>query len=408
MHDPSQAVVIVSAVRTPVGKFMGSLSSLTATELGAHVVREAVARAAIDPASVDECVMGCVLTAGLGQNPARQAALRGGLNDSVSAMTLNMVCGSGLKAVALAVQSIATGNSEIVVAGGMESMSNAPYLLPHARKGFRMGDSAAVDSMIRDGLWCACEDTHMGISAEHVAERYAITREEQNAYAVASHARAALAQREGRFAVEIASITLPASSSSSNRGATPTVVSHDESIREEALDDPRAALDRLSALRPAFKSGGSVTAGNAPGVNDAAAAVVVMSSVRAASLGVAPLVTIRAQASSGIAPKWVLLAPIEGVRRVLDRAGWSMESVDLFELNEAFSVQALAVQRELGIPSDRLNVNGGAVAIGHPIGASGARILVTLIHEMVRRDVHRGVAALCLGGGNSVALAVER
>jgi acetyl-CoA C-acetyltransferase len=408
MHDPSQAVVIVSAVRTPVGKFMGSLSSLTATELGAHVVREAVARAAIDPASVDECVMGCVLTAGLGQNAARQAALRGGLNDSVSAMTLNMVCGSGLKAVALAVQSIATGNSEIVVAGGMESMSNAPYLLPHARKGFRMGDSAAVDSMIRDGLWCACEDTHMGISAEHVAERYAITREEQNAYAVASHARAALAQREGRFAVEIASITLPASSSSSNRGATPTVVSHDESIREEALDDPRAALDRLSALRPAFKSGGSVTAGNAPGVNDAAAAVVVMSSVRAASLGVAPLVTIRAQASSGIAPKWVLLAPIEGVRRVLDRAGWSMESVDLFELNEAFSVQALAVQRELGIPSDRLNVNGGAVAIGHPIGASGARILVTLIHEMVRRDVHRGVAALCLGGGNSVALAVER
>jgi acetyl-CoA C-acetyltransferase len=408
MHDPSQAVVIVSAVRTPVGKFMGSLSSLTATELGAHVVREAVARAAIDPASVDECVMGCVLTAGLGQNPARQAALRGGLNDSVSAMTLNMVCGSGLKAVALAVQSIATGNSEIVVAGGMESMSNAPYLLPHARKGFRMGDSAAVDSMIRDGLWCACEDTHMGISAEHVAERYAITREEQNAYAVASHARAALAQREGRSAVEIASITLPASSSSSNRGATPTVVSHDESIREEALDDPRAALDRLSALRPAFKSGGSVTAGNAPGVNDAAAAVVVMSSVRAASLGVAPLVTIRAQASSGIAPKWVLLAPIEGVRRVLDRAGWSMESVDLFELNEAFSVQALAVQRELGIPSDRLNVNGGAVAIGHPIGASGARILVTLIHEMVRRDVHRGVAALCLGGGNSVALAVER
>jgi acetyl-CoA C-acetyltransferase len=372
MHDPSQAVVIVSAVRTPVGKFMGSLSSLTATELGAHVVREAVARAAIDPASVDECVMGCVLTAGLGQNAARQAALRGGLNDSVSAMTLNMVCGSGLKAVALAVQSIATGNSEIVVAGGMESMSNAPYLLPHARKGFRMGDSAAVDSMIRDGLWCACEDTHMGISAEHVAERYAITREEQNAYAVASHARAALAQREGRFAVEIASITLPASSSSSNRGATPTVVSHDESIREEALDDPRAALNRLSALRPAFKSGGSVTAGNAPGVNDAAAAVVVMSSVRAASLGVAPLVTIRAQASSGIAPKWVLLAPIEGVRRVLDRAGWSMESVDLFELNEAFSVQALAVQRELGIPPDRLNVNGGAVAIGHPIGASRA------------------------------------
>jgi acetyl-CoA C-acetyltransferase len=408
MHDPSHDAVIVSAVRTPVGKFQGALSSLTAIELGAHVVREAVVRAAIDPSAVDECLMGCVLAAGLGQNPARQAALSGGLSDSVAAMTLNMVCGSGLKAVALAAQSIATGNSEIVVAGGMESMSNAPYLLPHARRGFRMGDSAAIDSMIRDGLWCACEDAHMGISAEHVAGKFSITRAEQDAYALASHARAALAQREGRFAVEIAPVTLPGPSASSNRNAAPSVVHHDESIRDEALDDPSAALARLSALRPAFKSDGTVTAGNAPGVNDAAAAVVVMSSARAASLGLQPLVTIRAQATSGIAPKWVMLAPVEGVRSVLARAGWGIESVDLFELNEAFSVQALAVQRELALPSNRLNVNGGAVAIGHPIGASGARILVTLIHEMIRRDMHRGVAALCLGGGNSVALAIER
>jgi acetyl-CoA C-acetyltransferase len=407
MRDPSHAVVIVSAVRSPVGKFQGALSSLTATELGAHVVREAVVRARIDPASVDECLMGCVLAAGLGQNPARQAALRGGLSDSVSAMTLNMVCGSGLKTVALAAQSVATGNAEIVVAGGMESMSNSPYLLPNARRGFRMGDSAAIDSMIRDGLWCACEDTHMGISAERVATHYAITRQQQDDYALRSHARAAAAQREGRFAVEIAPVTLPAASSI-HPNQLPEIVSSDESIRTEALDNPTAALGRLSALRPAFDSNGTVTAGNAPGVNDAAAALVVMSAERAASLGLNPLVTIRAQATSGIDPKWVMLAPIEGVRRVLTSAGWTIDSVDLFELNEAFSVQAIAVMRELGLSADRVNVNGGAVAIGHPIGASGARILVTLIHEMIRRDVHRGVAALCLGGGNSVALAIER
>jgi acetyl-CoA C-acetyltransferase len=408
MHDESQAIVVVSAARTPVGKFQGALSSFSATELGALAVREAVARAAIDTSSVDECLMGCVLAAGLGQNPARQAALRAGLNDSVSAMTLNMVCGSGLKAVALAAQSIATGNASIVVAGGMESMSNAPYLLPQARKGFRLGDSIAVDSMIRDGLWCACEDAHMGIAAEAVAEKFSIARAEQDAYALQSHARAALAQREGRFAVEIASVTLPASRSTRNRNSTPTILSRDESIRDEALDDPTAALAALAGLRPAFKTEGTVTAGNAPGVNDAAAAVVVMSSARAASLGLKPLATIRAQATTGIAPKWVMLAPVEGVRKVLARAGWAIDSVDLFELNEAFSVQALAVMSELGLTPARVNVNGGAVAIGHPIGASGARILVTLIHEMIRRDVHRGIAALCLGGGNSVALAIER
>jgi acetyl-CoA C-acetyltransferase len=404
MHDESQQIVIVSAARTPVGKFQGALSAFSATELGALAVRAAVTRAALDPKQVDECLMGCVLAAGLGQNPARQAALRGGLDDSVSAMTLNMVCGSGLKAVALAAQSIAIGNSDIVVAGGMESMSNAPYLLPQARKGFRLGDSVAVDSMIRDGLWCASEDWHMGMTAELVADKYSIPRAEQDAYALESHRRAAEATRAGRFTVEIASVTLPAA----KKNVAPVVLSRDESIRDEAIDDPTAALAALTALRPAFKPDGTVTAGNAPGVNDAAAAVVVMSAARARALGLTPLATIRAQATSGIAPKWVMLAPITGVRKVLDRAGWPISSVDLFELNEAFSVQALAVMRELSLTADRVNVNGGSVAIGHPIGASGARILVTLIHEMIRRDVHRGVAALCLGGGNSVALAVER
>ena len=402
MQDESQEIVIVSAARTPVGKFQGALSSFSATELGALAVREAVSRAAIDPASVDECLMGCVLAAGLGQNPARQAALCGGLADTVSAITLNMVCGSGLKAVALAAQSIATGNAGIAVAGGMESMSNAPYLLPQARKGFRMGDSIAVDSMIRDGLWCACEDFHMGMTAELVAERFSITRAQQDAYALESHRRATIAQREGRFAVEIASVTLPTSSSARKSDAAPAIFSHDESVREDA------SLEALSALRPAFKPDGTVTAGNAPGVNDAAAAVIVMSAARASSLGLKPLATIRAQATSGVAPKWVMMAPVTGVQKVLARAGWSSDSVDLFELNEAFGVQAIAVMRELGVSADRVNVNGGAVAIGHPIGASGARILVTLIHEMIRRDVHRGVAALCLGGGNSVALAIER
>jgi acetyl-CoA C-acetyltransferase len=408
MHDESHAVVLVSAARTPVGKFQGALSSLAATDLGAQVVRAAVTRAGIDPASVDECLMGCVLTAGLGQNPARQAALRGGLADSVSATTLDMVCGSGLKAVALAAQSIATGNAEIVVAGGMESMSNAPYLLPAARTGLRIGNSTAVDSMIHDGLWCATEDEHMGLAAERVAEKYSITRAEQDAYALESHRRAALAQRDGRFAVEIASVTLPAPSSSRRSDTTPAVFSRDECIRDAALDHPAAALAALAALRPAFQPDGTVTAGNAPGVNDAAAAVVVMSAARAASLSLTPLATIRAQATSGIAPRWVMMAPVEGVRKLLARAGWTIDSVDLFELNEAFSVQAIAVMRELGVSPARTNVNGGAVAIGHPIGASGARILVTLIHEMIRRDVHRGVAALCLGGGNSVALAIER
>jgi acetyl-CoA C-acetyltransferase len=389
-------IVIVSAVRTPVGKFQGAFSDLSATQLGAIAVREAVKRAAIDPALVDECIMGNVVSAGLGQNPARQAALNGGLPPEISAMTINKVCGSGLKAVALAAQSIQTGNAEIVVAGGMESMTNAPYLLPQGRSGFRMGHAAVVDSMVHDGLWDAFNNYHMGITAENVAEKYSITREEQDEYALNSHRKAAEAWKECRFASQVVSVEIP------KKKGPPVVVERDESIREDA------SLEALRALKPAFKKDGTVTAGNAPGVNDAAAALVVMSAKKAAELGLTPLVRVRAQASSGIDPKWVMMAPVTGVQKVLARAGWSADSVDLFELNEAFAVQAIAVTRELGIPFDKVNVNGGAVAIGHPIGASGARVLVTLIYEMIRRDVHRGVAALCLGGGNSVALAVER
>jgi acetyl-CoA C-acetyltransferase len=391
-------VVIVSAVRTPVGKFQGALSGMSAVQLGAVVVREAARRTGIDAGSVDECIMGCVLPAGLGQNPARQAALQGGLSDTVAAMTINMVCGSGLKAVALAAQSVMTGAAEIVVAGGMESMSNAPYLLPQARKGLRMGDSMVVDSMVYDGLWCACEGWHMGMTGELVAEKHGITRKQQDAYALESHRRASAAWREGRFDAEVVPVTLPPK----KKGEESVVFSRDESVREDA------SLEALAALRPAFKEGGTVTAGNAPGVNDAAAAVVVMSAARAKQLGLKPMVTIKAQAMSGVAPRWVMLAPVIGVERVLERAGWNKDEVDLFELNEAFSVQALGVTKELGIGLERVNVNGGAVALGHPIGASGARVLVTLIYEMMRRDAKKGVAALCLGGGNSVALAVER
>jgi acetyl-CoA C-acetyltransferase len=387
-------VAIVSAVRTPVGKFLGALSDLGAVDLGAIAVREAVRRAALAPETIDECIMGCVLPAGLGQNPARQTALCGGLADTVSALTINMVCGSGLKAVALAAQAILTGSSEIVVAGGMESMSSAPYLLPQARKGLRLGEAKVVDSVIKDGLWCAHGNIHMGMTGELVAEAYSLTREMQDRYAVESHRRAAAAWNEGRFTAETIPVPTPT--------RTPAELRRDESVRDNA------SFEALAKLSPAFKPDGTVTAGNAPGMNDGAAAVVLMSSERARQLGLKPMVIIRAQATSGIAPKWVMLAPIAGVRNVLARAGWSVSDVDLFELNEAFAVQALAVTGELGISLDKVNVNGGAVAIGHPIGASGARILVTLIHEMMRRDAKKGVAALCLGGGNSVALAVER
>jgi acetyl-CoA C-acetyltransferase len=389
-------VVIVSAVRTAVGKFQGTLAELSATQLGAIVVRAAVARAGVAAETVDECIMGCVLPAGLGQNPARQAALNGGLSDNVAALTINMVCGSGLKAVALGAQAIALGDAEIVVAGGMESMTNAPYLLPNARRGYRMGDGKLVDSMVKDGLWCACDDQHMGMTGELVAEKHGITREQQDAYALESHRRAIAAQREGRFAAEIVPVEVPG-----RKGAV-TVFDRDESVREDST------LESLAALKPAFQKDGTVTAGNAPGVNDAAAAVLLMSAEKAAELGLRPLVTIKAQAMSGVAPKWVMLAPVIGVQNVLKKAGWNKDEVELYELNEAFSVQALGVTKELGLDLAKVNVNGGAVAIGHPIGASGARVLVTLIHEMVRSDAKKGVAALCLGGGNSVALAVER
>ncbi|HTV07393.1 MAG TPA: acetyl-CoA C-acetyltransferase [Acidobacteriaceae bacterium] len=391
-------IVIVAAARTPVGKFQGALAGLRATELGAIAVREAVRRAGIDAASVDECIMGNVVSAGLGQNPARQAALYGGLPPEVSAMTINKVCGSGLKAVALAAQSVLTGNAEIVVAGGMESMTNAPYLLPQGRSGFRMGNSMVVDSMVHDGLWDVYNDYHMGVTGENVAEKYRITREEQDEYALNSHRKAAAARREGRFAAEIVPVEILAK----KKGQVATVVDADESVREDA------SLEALRALKPAFKKDGTVTAGNAPGVNDAGAALVVMTAAKAKALGLKPMVRIVAQATSGVDPKWVMMAPVTGVRKVLERTGWSADSVNLYELNEAFSVQAIAVTRELGIPLDKVNVNGGAVAIGHPIGASGARVLITLIYEMMRRDAKRGVAALCLGGGNSVALAVAR
>jgi acetyl-CoA C-acetyltransferase len=389
------APVILSAVRLPTGKFQGQLRAFQAPELGAMVVREAVCRARIDPHEVDECIMGNVLSAGLGQNPARQAALRGGLTEGVAGLTINKVCGSGLKAVMLAAQGIQTGDIQLAVAGGMESMSNAPYLVPRVRDGVRMGHGQVVDLMIHDGLWCAFEQCHMGISAEVVAEQYAVSREEQDRFAAESHRKAWAATEAGRFRDEILSVSLP------QKSGAPTVVRQDEAIRSDST------VDALSKLKPAFKANGSVTAGNAPGVNDGAAAVVVTSEHRAQQLGRAPLARIVAQATSGLPPKLVLMTPVESVRKVTAKAGWNLQDVDLFEINEAFSAQMVAVQKELGIDPSRVNVNGGAVALGHPIGASGARVLTTLIYELRRRGARRGIAALCLGGGNGVALAVE-
>jgi acetyl-CoA C-acetyltransferase len=391
-------VVILSGCRTPVGKFQGSLSDFSAPQLGAIAVREAVKRAGLNSEQIDECIMGNVITAGLGQNPARQAAIFGGLSPATGAMTINKVCGSGLKSVALAAQAVQTGNSSIVVAGGMESMTNAPYLLPQARKGYRLGNAQIVDSMVHDGLWDIYNDYHMGITGENVAEKYGITREEQDEFAVNSHRKAVSAIRECRFKSQIVPVEIPAK----KKGAPPTIFDKDESPREDTT------IEVLRALKPAFKKDGTVTAGNAPGVNDGAAAVVVTSATRAKDLGAQPMVRIVAQATSGVESKWVMMAPVGAVRQIWEKTGWKNEDVDLYELNEAFSVQALGVMRELGLNPDKVNVNGGAVALGHPIGASGARVLVTLIYEMIRRDVKRGIAALCLGGGNAVALAVER
>ena len=391
MHEP----VIVSAVRTPTGKFLGALKHLTAAELGALVVREAVARAGVDPAVVDECIMGNVIQAGNGQNPARQAALNGGLTDRVAAMTINKVCGSGLKAVMLAAQGIATGDIEVAVAGGMESMSNAPYLMPRVREGLRMGNAQILDAMITDGLWCAFENCHMGVSGEVVAETYGVTRTEQDEYAACSHRKAAAATRQGWFREEILPISVP------QPKGPPIVVDTDEPVR------PDTTVEALGALKPAFKKDGSVTAGNAPGVNDGAAALVVMSAEKARALQVRPMARIVAQATSGLPPRLVMMTPVEAVRKVAAKIGWKLDEVDLFEINEAFAVQLVAVMRELGIDPARVNVHGGAVALGHPIGASGARVLTTLLYAMRRRRARRGIAALCLGGGNGVACAVE-
>jgi acetyl-CoA C-acetyltransferase len=388
--------VIVSAVRTPTGKFLGALKDFTAPELGALVVREAVSRAGIEPDAVDECLMGNVIQAGVGQNPARQAALKGGLEPAVAALTINKVCGSGLKAVMLAAQGIATGDIDVAVAGGMESMSNAPYILPRVREGLRMGNGTVVDTMIADGLWCAFDNCHMGLSGEHVAETYHVSRAEQDRYAAESHRRAAHATGQGWFKDEILPISVP------QKKGPPVLLDRDEPIR------PDTSETSLSALKPAFKKDGTVTAGNAPGVNDAAAAVVVMAADVATARGLTPLARIVGQATSGLAPKLVMMTPVEAVRKVAAKVGWNLADVDLFEINEAFSVQLVAVMRELGVDPARVNVNGGAVALGHPIGASGARVLTTLLYEMKRRDVRRGIASLCLGGGNGVALAIER
>ncbi len=391
-----QDAVIVSAVRTTTGKFLGALKDLRAPELGAIVVREAVRRAGIDPAAVDECIMGNVVSAGVGQAPARQAALRGGLADHVAALTVNKVCGSGLKAVMLAQQAIATGDIEIAVAGGMESMSNAPYLLPGALEGLRMGNAQLVDSMIHEGLWCAFEQWHMGNAGELIASECNIGRAAQDEFAFNSHRKAAAAEAEGRFKAEIIPVTIP------QKKGDPIVVSRDESVRADT------SVAALGALKPAFKKDGTVTAGNAPPVNDGAAALVVMSSARAAQLGLTPLARIVGQATSGLAPKYLLMTPVEAVRKVAQKTGWKLEDVDLLEINEAFSVQLIAVLQQLGINPDKVNVNGGAVALGHPIGASGARILTTLLYALQDRGLKRGIASLCLGGGNGVALAVER
>ncbi|HKR29630.1 MAG TPA: acetyl-CoA C-acetyltransferase [Terriglobales bacterium] len=393
-----EEVVIVSAVRTPIAKFQGALTDFTAPQLGAMVVKEAVKRANLDPTRVDECIMGNVISAGLGQNPARQAALNGGLPPEVAALTINKVCGSGLKAVGLAAQAIQTGNAEILVAGGMESMTNAPYLLPQARKGYRLGNSQIIDSMVNDGLWDVYNNYHMGMTGENVAEKYGINREQQDEFAVNSHRKAVQAWKECRFKSQVMPVEIPAR----KKGEPPIIFDKDEGPREDTT------AETLRALKPAFKKDGSVTAGNASTINDGAAAVVVMSARKARQLGLQPMARIVGQATSGVDPKWVMMAPVDGIRNLWKKTGWKADEVDLYEINEAFSVQSVAVVRELGIDMDKVNVNGGAVALGHPIGASGARVLVTLLYELIRRNGHKGIAALCLGGGNSVAMAIER
>lgn len=391
-----QEVVIVSAVRTAIGSFQGSLKGVKATTLGATVIKEAIARAGIDKDLVNEVIMGNVLQAGLGQNPARQAALEAGLDVSIPALTINKVCGSGLKAIHLASQAIVAGDADVIVAGGFENMSQAPYILPKAREGFRMGNSQVVDSMVQDGLWCAMNDYHMGITAENLCEAYNITREEQDAFAARSQERAAEAIKAGKFKEEIVPVIIP------QRKGDPVIFDQDEYVK------PGTTTEMLGVLRPAFKKDGSVTAGNASGINDGAAAVVVMSKQLALELGITPMATIVANASAGVDPAVMGTGPVSAVNKALAKANVTLENIDLIEANEAFAAQSIAVDRELSFNHDRLNVNGGAIALGHPIGASGARVFVTLLHEMQKRDAKMGLATLCIGGGQGVATIVSR
>jgi acetyl-CoA C-acetyltransferase len=391
-----QDVVIVAATRTAVGSFQGSLANVPAVELGAQVIRALLEQTGVDPAQVDEVILGQVLTAGAGQNPARQAAIRAGLPHEVPALTLNKVCGSGLKAVQLAVQAIRCGDAEIVVAGGMENMSLAPYVLPKVRTGLRLGHAELVDTMISDGLWDAFNDYHMGQTAENLVQQYQLSREAQDAFAARSQQRAAAAVESGRFQEEITPISIP------QRRGDPLLFNTDEGIRADTT------AEGLARLRPAFTKDGSVTAGNASSLNDGAAAVLVMSAAKATALGLTPLAHIAAYASAGVDPAIMGIGPVSATRKTLEKAGWQLADVDLIEANEAFAAQALAVGQELGWDDEKVNVNGGAIALGHPIGASGCRVLVTLLHELRRRDGRRGLATLCIGGGQGVALAVER
>jgi acetyl-CoA C-acetyltransferase len=388
--------VIVAAARTAIGKFGGSLAKVPASELGAIVIKEVLARAGVKPDQVDEVIMGQVLTAGVGQNPARQAVIKAGLPVTVPAMTINKVCGSGLKAVMLAAQAIANGDAEIVVAGGQENMSASPHVMQGSRDGFRMGDAKIIDSMIVDGLWDVYNQYHMGITAENVAKEHGIDRAQQDKFAVASQQKAAAAQDAGRFKDEIVPVLIP------QRKGDPIAFDQDEFINRKSNEEA------LAGLKPAFDKQGTVTAGNASGINDGAAAVLVMSEAKAKELGLTPLARIKAFASAGVDPKVMGMGPAPASRKALKKAGWTAGQVDLMEINEAFAAQACAVNKDMGWDTGKINVNGGAIALGHPIGASGCRILVTLLHEMKRRDAKKGLAALCIGGGMGVALAVER
>ena len=389
-------VVILSAVRTPIGAFGGSLAAFSAADLGALVIRAGLEKVGVAPDQVNEVIMGQVLTGGTGQNPARQAAIQAGLPREAPAMTINKVCGSGLKAVHLAAQAIACGDADLIVAGGQESMSNAPHVLPNSRNGKRMGNWELIDTLVKDGLWCAFNDFHMGITAENLAEKYGLTREAQDAFAVASQQKAEAAQKSGKFDDEIVPVTIP------QRKGDPIVCAVDEFPRHGAT------AEKLGRLRPAFKKDGTVTAGNASGINDGAACVVVASAEKAAALGLTPMATIRGYASAGVDPAIMGIGPVQAVAKTLAKAGWTAADLERVESNEAFAAQSMAVNQALGWNTDIINPNGGAIALGHPIGASGNRILVTLLHEMVHADVHKGLATLCIGGGMGVALAVER